>query len=95
VSVVDFKTGQPVFSWTRRSSQEQTKLWRYRNQLMFYKLLVENSPSFNSSVRVTTGQVQFLDAHCLTNPKPQDLVLTTSFDATEIAQITKLIQVVY
>ena len=95
VTIVDFKTGQPVFSWTGRNSQEQTKLWRYRNQLMFYKLLVENSPSFHSSFQVTTGQLQFLDAHYLTDPKPQDLVLETSFDTTEMVWLAKLIQVVY
>ena len=95
VTVIDFKTGKPMASWTAGSLVEQTKLWRYRNQLIFYKLLVENSPSFNSVLRVVTGQLQFLDAHYLANPKPSDLVLATSFDQAEIVKLTKLIQIVY
>ncbi len=94
-TVIDFKTGKPMSSWTGRTPQEQTKLWRYRNQLIFYKLLVENSRSFGSTTKVQTSSLQFLDAHHLSNPQPENLVLSAHIDEAEVSQLSKLIQIVY
>lgn len=41
IRVIDFKTGKPHARWTR-----DVKSHKYKQQLLFYKLLVENSHSF-------------------------------------------------
>lgn len=43
IFVHDFKTGKPAKSWNGSSPEEKVKLHKYRNQLAFYRLLLENS----------------------------------------------------
>ncbi len=56
--VVDFKTGKAFDSFEENDSQG--KILSYKRQLLFYKLLVENSSTF-SKYKVNTGVLQFMD----------------------------------
>ncbi len=46
VTIGDYKTGQPSHSWNGRSDWEKIKLHHYKQQLLFYKLLIDASPEY-------------------------------------------------
>ena len=90
--VVDFKTGKPATSWQGKDDFEKIKLHKYRQQLMFYKLLVENSASFTGKLTVNNGALEFIE------PNDQgEMVdnLEIVFDATDLAHFTKLVGAVW
>jgi DNA helicase-2/ATP-dependent DNA helicase PcrA len=60
-TVTDFKTGKPAKSWKGRDEYERVKLHKYRQQLLFYKLLVENSASFARKLTVNAGEIEFIE----------------------------------
>jgi DNA helicase-2/ATP-dependent DNA helicase PcrA len=90
VCVVDFKTGKGLDSWRGATPQENIKLWRYRQQLLFYKLLVENSRDYGQ-YRVHQGKLEFLEADKL----GRVLSLTDDLQPEQANQLARLIQVVY
>ncbi len=55
IRVVDFKTGKSHARWTR-----EVKMHKYKQQLLFYKLLVESSHSFKG-FEVTEAQLTFVE----------------------------------
>ncbi len=61
VQVIDFKTGKPAKSWAGKDEYEKIKLYKYRQQLLFYKLLVENSASFSKKLSVKSGALEFVE----------------------------------
>lgn len=90
--VVDFKTGKPAYSWQGRDEYEKRKLHKYRQQLLFYKLLVENSASYYKRLSVTTGALEFIE------PDDQGKLvdnLEVTFQPEEIDDFTKLIGTVW
>ncbi|MFA6493961.1 MAG: ATP-dependent DNA helicase [Candidatus Paceibacterota bacterium] len=58
--VVDLKTGKSFDEWEGKSADEKIKLYKYRRQLVFYKLLVENSRDF-SKYLVEEGTLEFVE----------------------------------
>ncbi|MGE5309992.1 MAG: ATP-dependent helicase [Sphaerimonospora mesophila] len=60
ITVTDYKTGKAPRSWQGRTDYEKIKLHKYRQQLMFYKLLVERSPRFKGYT-VTSGVLEFVE----------------------------------
>jgi hypothetical protein len=58
--VVDFKTGKAEFSWQSSDEDKKIKLNNYRRQLVFYKLLMENSARYKNS-KVSKGLLQFVE----------------------------------
>lgn len=60
VVVTDYKTGHPSQSWKGTTDYEKIKLHRYRQQLLFYKLLVEHSRDYHT-YSVTHGVLQFIE----------------------------------
>jgi DNA helicase-2/ATP-dependent DNA helicase PcrA len=90
VKVIDYKTGKPSRSWSGRTDYEKIKLHKYKQQLLFYKLLVENSRDFHD-YSVDTATMQFIEP--LTD---NDVVsLDTEFDKDELARLKKLINAVW
>lgn len=85
VRVHDFKTGRPVTRWKKGS----IKLWRYKNQLLFYKLLVEHSRDFEDC-EVQKGVLEFVE------PLKDTVVdLELEIEDSDIQRARMLIQVVY
>jgi len=90
MSVTDYKTGHPSESWTKGDDRTKMKLHRYRQQLMFYKILVENSRDY-SKYTVTDGQLAFIEPA----KSGEVIVLTTDFTHEEIERTKKLIAAVW
>jgi len=65
-------------------------LHKYRQQLLFYKLLVEHSRDF-SNYTVTKGVLQFVEH----TPGGRIVNLDLSFSADELDQFARLIEKVY
>lgn len=90
IIVTDYKTGHPAASWKGKTDYEKMKLHRYRQQLMFYKLLVENSRSYHNYT-VTKGVLQFVEP----TREGEVLELTDDFSQTEIEEFAQLINRVW
>lgn len=59
IRVIDYKTGKPSSSWTGKTDYEKIKLHKYRQQLMFYLLLIEQSPHYSGYSY--SGELQFVE----------------------------------
>jgi len=90
ITVYDFKTGKPLKSWDGKADYEQIKAWKNRNQLIFYKILVENSREFKYRYKVKTGFLEFLYPE---NDEIKLLELDISDEETD--RMKQLIRVVY
>lgn len=92
VRVVDFKTGKPARDWRDKDDYEKIKLHRYRQQLLFYKLLIENSASYHKKITVTSGALEFIEpdenGHLVDD-------LEIEFDVKELEKFTKLIGAIW
>ncbi len=60
MEVTDYKTGHPATAWDKGDDRTKQKLHRYRQQLLFYKVLVEKSTAY-SGYTVTKGQLAFIE----------------------------------
>ena len=90
VVVTDYKTGKPAHSWTGKTDYEKIKLHKYKQQLMFYKLLVENARDYRG-YKVDSGVLQFVEP-----TRSGDVVaLTAKFDPAEQERFVQLINAVW
>lgn len=90
IRVTDYKTGKPAPSWKGRSDPEKMKLHKYRQQLMFYKLLVEHSRDYHSYT-VAGGVLQFVEP-----TKTGSIIqLELDYDHAELERFTKLVETVW
>jgi DNA helicase-2/ATP-dependent DNA helicase PcrA len=89
MTVTDYKTGHPSESWSRGDERTKMKLHRYRQQLMFYKILVENSRDYGRYT-VTAGQLAFIEPA----RSGQVIVLKTDFSDEDIERTKMLIRAV-
>lgn len=60
ITVTDYKTGKPSRSWQGKTDADKIKLHKYKQQLMFYQLLVENSRDY-SRYTYDKGTLQFVE----------------------------------
>lgn len=91
IFVTDYKTGKPAPTWRGRTEYEKIKLHKYRQQLLFYQLLVTQSRDY-SGYTFTGGRLQFVE------PDPQTgeiLALEEQFSSEELAEFTRLIDIVW
>jgi DNA helicase-2/ATP-dependent DNA helicase PcrA len=88
--VTDYKTGHPSDSWSRGDERTKMKLHRYRQQLMFYKILVENSRDYGR-YKVTNGQLAFIEPA----PSGKVIILKSEFEPEAIERTKKLICAVW
>lgn len=75
ITIVDYKTGKSFSAW----KYNELKLYKFRQQLYMYKLLIEGSYTF-SDYTVTDGYIEFVEPD--DNGQIQDLHL--KFDTTEL-----------
>ncbi len=92
VEVRDFKTGKPAVAWLGRDEFKKIKLHKYRQQLLFYKLLIEHSASFQGKLSVASGALAFIEPNA--SGKLLDN-LRLEFDPEELNRFTKLIGAVW
>ena len=87
--VYDFKTGKPLTGWSKNNDHEALKAWRYQTQLIFYKLLVENSRSW-SEYTVDRGTLEFV------RPYKDDIVtLELAMEDADVSRVASLIGAVW
>lgn len=90
ITVTDYKTGGAPSSWSGKTEYEKIKLHKYKQQLIFYKLLVENASSFRGYT-VEKGILQFVE------PIQKDKIvsLETGFDSDDLDRLSGLIKAVW
>lgn len=95
ITVSDYKTGRAVTKWQLAPSTEEyerIKLYRYRNQLLFYKLLVDGSSEWGrKGWRAASGLLRFVEPISSGKIITLDLIYT----AEEIKRFTKLVEAVW
>ncbi len=89
VRVTDYKTGKPVRSWTGKTEYEKIKLHKYKQQLMFYKLLVEKSRDY-SKYKVNEGCIQFVEPNLAGDIVSLELEITSD-DVKEFEALIKAV----
>lgn len=89
ITVYDYKTGRALMKWENYDEYKLRKAWGYKNQLMFYKLLVENSRNFHG-YHVNKGVLEFVEP-----VEKNTRILELVIDPLEVEQLRKLIGVVY
>ncbi|MFZ2836247.1 MAG: ATP-dependent DNA helicase [Candidatus Saccharimonadales bacterium] len=90
IIVTDYKTGKATSSWQGKADYEKIKLHKYRQQLMFYKLLVEGSRDYQTYI-VDHGVLQFVEP----TKTGAILALDATFTQDELDQFSNLIQAVW
>jgi len=90
IVVHDYKTGSPICSWDAGALNEKRNLYKYKRQIIFYKLLVENSRDYKSKFAVKRGVLEFLEPK---NDKIIDLVL--DIENEDVVKLKRLIDIVY
>ncbi|HET8883943.1 MAG TPA: ATP-dependent DNA helicase [Candidatus Saccharimonadales bacterium] len=90
IVVTDYKTGKASTSWTGKTDYEKIKLHKYKQQLMFYKLLIEHSRDYGQYT-VTNGCLQFVEPTI----RGEILSLEASCSAEELDTFRRLIQAVW
>ncbi len=88
ITIIDYKTGKPLGSFVTRDQTKALKAWRHRMQLIFYALLVQQSPRFNAAE--ITGQMWYLEA-----ASPKELIREYLPSSTELTRMSQLIQVIW
>ncbi|MBP7670884.1 ATP-dependent helicase [Candidatus Gracilibacteria bacterium] len=88
--VIDYKTGKPFRDWNAYDEKNQRKAWEYKNQLIFYKLLLENSRTFGDKYQVKKGKIEFIEPF-----KDQNIALTLEITDHDLQQTKKLIEIIY
>lgn len=90
--VRDWKTGKPVTSWDMKGKDqyEKIKLHHYKQQLIFYKILLEHSTHYR--LPVASLELEFVE-QILSDDHVAPLVFSPSDD--EVKRLTALIAAVY
>lgn len=91
IFVTDYKTGKPSHSWKGSADYEKIKLHKYRQQLMFYQLLVEHSRDYGNFT-FTGGRLQFVEPDVKTG---DILSLEDTFSREELTEFTQLIEIIW
>lgn len=90
IIVTDYKTGKPSRAWNTGGASTKHKLHKYRQQLVFYKLLVEQSRLY-SRYTVTTGQLAFVEP----TSTGESLVLELDLTQEDLKRTKQLVEVVW
>ncbi|MDB5165506.1 MAG: uvrD [Candidatus Saccharibacteria bacterium] len=90
IHVTDYKTGKASRSWQGKTDFEKIKLHKYKQQLMFYKFLIEHSRDY-SNYSVVSASLQFVEP----TRSGEIVSLDFEFDADECERLAHLIQKVW
>ncbi|MDB5162155.1 MAG: uvrD [Candidatus Saccharibacteria bacterium] len=84
--VTDYKTGKPALSWKGSDDNEKIKLHKYRQQLMFYHLMIKSSRDY-SNYTVEVGRLEFVEP----TKTGEISTLEMSFEKEELERFEQLI----
>jgi DNA helicase-2/ATP-dependent DNA helicase PcrA len=90
LTITDYKTGRPARSWQGRDEYEKIKLHKYKQQLMFYYLLVAHSRDF-AKYDVEKAVLQFVEA----TPQQEIVSLEARFSREDLEEFSRLIQIIW
>ncbi len=89
IYVCDYKTGKEKKNWTGATPIEKLQLHFNKQQLIFYKLLIQKSKN-HSHLKVLAGQLEFLET------KGDHLInLSTEIETEDIYRLEKLVCAVH
>lgn len=90
IHITDYKTGKPFSNWKATSDADKIKLHKYKQQLLFYKLLLENSRDYHN-FKVKSGAMQFVE------PDKQGAIndIVIDYQAEDIDKFEKLVKAVW
>jgi len=90
-TVTDYKTGGALTSWDKGQDYQKIKAHKYRQQLLFYKLLIERSREWQRYT-MTRGVLQFVEPD-----KSGDIVHLELIDVSteELERFTSLLHAVW
>lgn len=90
IDLADYKTGKPATNWQGKTDFEKIKLHKYKQQLMFYRLLIESSRQFHG-YKVTSSRLEFIEP-----TRTGDIVaLNAQYTSEELVHFKRLIKVVW
>jgi DNA helicase-2/ATP-dependent DNA helicase PcrA len=90
--VTDYKTGSPESRWSLNDIGSRANLYKYRRQLIFYKLLVECSKDYGRTYKVNEAVIDFIQPTKDTN---ELLKLTYKVENDEVERVRLLIEKVW
>jgi DNA helicase-2/ATP-dependent DNA helicase PcrA len=90
IYITDYKTGKAVRSWQGKTEYEKIKLHHYEQQLMMYKLLIENSRQF-AGYTVTGGRIEFVEP----DGRGDIVLLDYTYDEAALAEFRQLVVAVW
>lgn len=90
IIVTDYKTGKPAQNWKGKDEHEKVKLHKYRQQLLFYKVLVEHSRDYGN-YKVIQGRLSFIEP----SKADESISLDMSFEKDELDRFTQLVETVW
>lgn len=88
--VTDYKTGHPSTSWTGKTDYEKIKLHRYKQQLMFYQLLMNHSRDYHTYT-IDQHIIQFVEP----TQRGDIIALHADFTTDEYERFTRLVAAVW
>ncbi len=92
LEVHDYKTGSPLSDWENTDPYKKIKAYEYERQLIFYKILVENSREFGGKKKVSKGVLDFVEPK---RENGQIITLDMLIPAEKTEKLKKLINIVY
>lgn len=90
IAITDYKTGKPTDRWQGKDDAEKIKLHKYRQQLMFYELLVANSRDY-SDYKISKSELQFVEP----NTAGEILSIQSDYSQEQLEEFKKLVKAVW
>ncbi len=90
LEVVDFKTRKAISSWSKGSPTDKIKTHQFRQQLLFYYLLIDQSREY-TDWKTESGLIEFVQGDTIEGIH----TLKTMFASDEIEHLKKLIHAIH
>lgn len=90
ISIIDYKTGKPALGWKGSGDFEKIKLHKYKQQLMFYRLLIENSREFNG-YKMASSRLEFVEP----TKAGDSVALNAQYTEEELVHFKQLVKAIW